>query len=84
MVNSRIAQGDQLGARGVGEGRWEGDARGRGYGDICIRIADYPSYIQWCVHVNSKHVLKTTKPNVHFEEGSHRPFSGAQATTRDT
>ena len=42
MGSSRIAQGDQLGAlcppRGVG-GK-EGDARGRGYGDICICIAD--------------------------------------------
>ena len=23
---------------------WEGDARGRGYGDICIRIADSLCY----------------------------------------
>ena len=44
MGSSHIAQGDQLGAlcppRGVGYGGWEGDARRRGYGDICIRIAD--------------------------------------------
>ena len=44
MGSSRIAQGDQLGAlwppRGVGEGAWEGDTRGRGYEDICISIAD--------------------------------------------
>ena len=54
MRSSRIAQGDQLTAllaqgdqlralsprRGVGYGGWEGDARGRVYGDICIRIAD--------------------------------------------
>ena len=43
MGSSHIAQGDQLGAlrppRGVGKGGWEGDARGRGYGDICIHIA---------------------------------------------
>ena len=49
--NSRyisIAQGDQLGAlwppRGAGWGGWEGDARGRGYGDICIHIADSLCY----------------------------------------
>ena len=43
-----IAQGDQLDAlcppRGVGQGGWEGDARGRGYRDICIRIADSLCY----------------------------------------
>ena len=37
-------QGAQLDAlwppRGVGWGGWEGGSRGRGYGDICIRIAD--------------------------------------------
>ena len=30
--------------RGVGQGGWEGDARGRGYGDVCIRIADSLCY----------------------------------------
>ena len=44
MGSSCIAPGDQFGAlcppRGVGLGGWEGDARGRGYGDICIHIAD--------------------------------------------
>ena len=44
MGSCRIAQGDQLGAlwppRGVGYGGWEGDARGRGYGDIHMRMAD--------------------------------------------
>ena len=44
MGSSHIAQGDQLGGllspRGVGSGVWEGDARGRAYGDICICIAD--------------------------------------------
>ena len=48
MGSSCIAQGDQLGAlgqlRGVGLGGWEGDARGRGYGDICICIADSLCY----------------------------------------
>ena len=48
MGSSHIAQGDQLGAlcppRGVGEGGWEGDARGRRYGDICICIADSLCY----------------------------------------
>ena len=43
-----MAQGDQLGAlwppRGVRWGGWEGDARGRGYGDICICIADSLCY----------------------------------------
>ena len=44
MGSSHITQGDLLGAlrppRGVGYGEWEGDARGRGYGDICIHISD--------------------------------------------
>ena len=31
-------------SRGVGEGGWEGDARGRRYGDICICIADSLCY----------------------------------------
>ena len=48
MGSSHIAQGDQLGAlcppRGVGKGRWEGEARGRTYGDICIHIADSLRY----------------------------------------
>ena len=48
MGSSRIAQGDQLGAlqppRGVGYGGWEGDARGRGYRDICMHIADSLCY----------------------------------------
>ena len=48
MGSSCIAQGDQLGAlrppRGVGYGGWEGDARGREYGDICICIADSLCY----------------------------------------
>ena len=39
MGSSHTEQGDQLGAvwppRGVGEGGGEGDARGKGYGDIC-------------------------------------------------
>ena len=43
-----MAQGDQLGAlcppRGVGWGGWEGDTRGRGYGDICICITDSLGY----------------------------------------
>ena len=40
MGSSRIAQGDQLSAfwplRGDGQGGWEGNIRGRSYGDICI------------------------------------------------
>ena len=47
MGSSRIAQGDQLCAlwpRGVGSGGWEGDARERRYGDICICIADSLCY----------------------------------------
>ena len=48
MGSSRIAQGDQLGALQppgeMGWGRWEGDARGRRYGDICICIADSLCY----------------------------------------
>ena len=44
MGSSRKAQGNQLGAlcppRGVGWEVWEGDARGRLYGDVCICIAD--------------------------------------------
>ena len=46
--SSRIAQGDQLSAlcppRGVAQGGWGGDARGRGYGDICMHIADSLCY----------------------------------------
>ena len=48
MGSNLIAQGDQLGAlcpaRRVALGEWEGDPRGRGYGDICIRIADSLCY----------------------------------------
>ena len=48
MGSSLIAQGDELGAlcppRGVGKGGWEGDARGRIYGDICLCIADSLCY----------------------------------------
>ena len=48
MGSSHIAQGDQLGAlwppRGVGKGGWEGDAKGRRYGDVCICIADSLHY----------------------------------------
>ena len=48
MESSCIAQGDQLEALwspwGVGQGGSEGDARGRGYGDICIHIADSLRY----------------------------------------
>ena len=43
MGSSCTAQGDELSAlwppRGVGYGGWEGDARERGYGDICIHTA---------------------------------------------
>ena len=43
-----MAQGGQLGAlrppRGVGKGGWEGDARGRGYGDIRMHTADSLCY----------------------------------------
>ena len=48
MGSSCIAQGDQLSAlcppRGVVQGEWEGDARGKGYGDICIHVADTLCY----------------------------------------
>ena len=48
FIYLRIAQGDQLSAlsppRGVGDGEWEGDARGKRYGDICICIADSLCY----------------------------------------
>ena len=48
MGSSHIAQGDQLGAlcppRWVGLGGWEGDTRGREYGDMCIRMADSLCY----------------------------------------
>ena len=48
MGSSRIAQGDQLGALqppgGVEYGGWEGDARRKRYGDICIHIADSLCY----------------------------------------
>ena len=48
MGSSRIAQGDQLGAlcppRGVGYGWLEGDARGWGYENICMHIADLLCY----------------------------------------
>ena len=48
MGSSHIAQGDQLGAfwlpRGVGLGGWEGDTRGKRYGDMCIHIADSLCY----------------------------------------
>ena len=48
MGSSCIAQGDQLGAlwppRGVGWGGWEGDARGKRYGDVRICIADSLCY----------------------------------------
>ena len=48
MGSSRIAQGDQLGAfcppRRVGKGGWEGDARGRGYRDTRMYIADSLCY----------------------------------------
>ena len=44
MGSSSIAQGDQLSAllrpRGVGWGGQEGGSRGRGYGDICMHMAD--------------------------------------------
>ena len=44
MGSSSVAQGDQLGAlrrlRGVGWGGWEGGSRGRGYGDMCMHMAD--------------------------------------------
>ena len=49
MGRSRIAQGDQLVLCDHLEG-WdreggrEGDARGKGYGDICIHIADSLCY----------------------------------------
>ena len=43
-----MARGDQLGALcppgGVGKRGWEGDARGKRYGDICICIADSLCY----------------------------------------
>ena len=39
MESSCIAQGDQLHALQPPRG-WEGDARGRGYGDIRMHIAD--------------------------------------------
>ena len=48
MGSSCIALGDQLGAlrppRGVGQGGWEGDTRGRGYGDIRMHISDSLCY----------------------------------------
>ena len=53
MGSSCIAQGDQLDAlsppRGVGQGGWEGDARGRGYGDMCIHTADW---LCWTLETN--------------------------------
>ena len=56
MGSSPIAQEDQLGAlcppRGVGYGGWEGDARGRRYGDICIRIAN-----SLCYAAETKHTI---------------------------
>ena len=49
MGSSCVAEGDQLSAlwppKGVGLGGWEGYARGRGYGDICMHIADSLCYI---------------------------------------
>ena len=30
--------------RGVGQGGWEGGSRGRGYGDICMHMADSLCY----------------------------------------
>ena len=36
--------GHQGGKTGVGWGWWEGDASGRRYGDICVRIADSLCY----------------------------------------
>ena len=42
MGSSHIAQGDQLGA--LWPFRGEGDARGRGYGDIRMHIADSLCY----------------------------------------
>ena len=48
MGSSCITQGDQLSAlqppRGVVLGRWEGEARGRGYVDIRMHIADSLCY----------------------------------------
>ena len=48
MGSSHIAQGYQLGAlcppRGVVYGGWEGDAKGKRYGDICVHIADSLCY----------------------------------------
>ena len=48
MGSSPLAQGDGLGAlwphKGVIFGEWEGDARGRGYWDICTSIADSLCY----------------------------------------
>ena len=44
MESSGITQGDQLCAlrrpRGVGWRGWEGGSRRRGYGDICMHMAD--------------------------------------------
>ena len=41
-------KGDSSGAlrwpRGVGQGGWEGGSRGRGYGDMCMHMADS----LWC------------------------------------
>ena len=48
MGSSSIAQGGQVSAlwwpRGVGQGGWEGGSRGRGYGNMCMHIADS----LWC------------------------------------
>ena len=43
-VNTGIEFGAFWPPRGVGQEGWEGDARGRGYGDICICIADSLCY----------------------------------------
>ena len=43
-----MTEGEELGAlcppRGVGQGGWKGDSRGRRYEDICICIADSLCY----------------------------------------
>ena len=71
MGSSHIAQGDELGAlwppRGVGYGGWEGDARGRRYGDVCICMADSLCYkaetntVLWSNYTPIKIYLKINK-----------------------
>ena len=63
MGSSCIAQGDQLSAL-WSPGGWEGDARGRGYEDICIHIAD-------CYTAETNSIVKQLYSNKDVKKKKH-------------